>query len=197
MSRRLAVMLLSPLLVLIPTQGSNAHVSSDGTNLRARVRPPGGIVERGDRVLVIGRLRSSEIGCRLTEVVELKRRSRVLDTDQTDPEGRFRLGFRPRRSQKVFVTFQGSVETSYGHFHECRPSVSERLRITVTTEAPRRCDPAYPGVCIRPPPPDLDCDDIIHRDFRVKPADPHGFDPDNDGIGCETPNRVERSPVVR
>ncbi len=48
------------------------------------------------------------------------------------------------------------------------------------------CDPAYPDVCIAPPPPDLDCKDITHRDFTVLEADPHNFDGDKDGIGCES-----------
>jgi hypothetical protein len=48
------------------------------------------------------------------------------------------------------------------------------------------CDPSYPTVCIPPYPPDLDCADIPYRDFKVLPPDPHGFDGDNDGIGCET-----------
>jgi hypothetical protein len=48
------------------------------------------------------------------------------------------------------------------------------------------CDPAYPSVCIPPPPPDLDCGEISFRNFTVLPPDPHGFDGDNDGIGCES-----------
>src|SRR5213593_4247722 len=32
---------------------------------------------------------------------------------------------------------------------------------------PEECDPAYPDVCIPPPPPDLDCADIAYRNFRV------------------------------
>jgi hypothetical protein len=48
-----------------------------------------------------------------------------------------------------------------------------------------RCDPAYPTVCLPPPPPDLDCKDILHRGFKVLPPDPHGLDRDRDGIGCE------------
>lgn len=48
-----------------------------------------------------------------------------------------------------------------------------------------RCDPSYPDVCIPPPPPDLDCSDIPYRRFRVLPPDPHRFDGDHDGIGCE------------
>lgn len=49
----------------------------------------------------------------------------------------------------------------------------------------QNCDPSYPDVCIPPPPPDLDCGDIPYRRFTVLPPDPHGFDGDNDGIGCE------------
>lgn len=48
------------------------------------------------------------------------------------------------------------------------------------------CDPSYPTVCIPPYPPDLDCGDISFRRFQVLPPDPHNFDGDNDGIGCES-----------
>jgi hypothetical protein len=48
------------------------------------------------------------------------------------------------------------------------------------------CANAYPDFCIPPPPPDLDCGDIDQKNFTVLPPDPHGFDGDNDGIGCES-----------
>jgi hypothetical protein len=51
---------------------------------------------------------------------------------------------------------------------------------------PPSCDPSYPTVCIPPPPPDLDCGEIAFNDFAVSGSDPHGFDGDHDGIGCET-----------
>lgn len=47
------------------------------------------------------------------------------------------------------------------------------------------CSPAYPEICIPPAPPDLDCGDITERRFRVLQPDPHRFDGDKDGIGCE------------
>jgi len=47
------------------------------------------------------------------------------------------------------------------------------------------CDPSYPDVCIAPPPPDLDCPDTPFANFRVIGSDPHHFDADHDGIGCE------------
>lgn len=56
------------------------------------------------------------------------------------------------------------------------------------TESPSNCHPSYPdpGVCILPPPPDLDCKDIPYRRFTVLPTNPHKFDGDGDGIGCES-----------
>lgn len=47
------------------------------------------------------------------------------------------------------------------------------------------CDPSYPDLCLAPPPPDLNCGDISARNFQVVGSDPHGFDRDKDGVGCE------------
>lgn len=64
--------------------------------------------------------------------------------------------------------------------------------VAAPTEAPSgpgagTCDPSYPTVCIPPieVSGDLDCGDIAYRRFTVLPPDPHGFDGDYDGIGCE------------
>jgi micrococcal nuclease len=49
------------------------------------------------------------------------------------------------------------------------------------------CDPSYPDFCIPPPYEigDLDCVDISATAFRVFQPDPHYFDDDLDGLGCE------------
>lgn len=47
------------------------------------------------------------------------------------------------------------------------------------------CDPSYPSMCIPIGAADLDCGDISQRRFTVLSPDPHGFDGDRDGIGCE------------
>jgi hypothetical protein len=47
------------------------------------------------------------------------------------------------------------------------------------------CDNSYPDVCIPPPPPVLECSDIDEEDFEVRGSDPHGFDSNDDGVGCE------------
>ena len=62
-------------------------------------------------------------------------------------------------------------------------------RTTTTTSPAANCAPSYPTVCIPPPPPDLNCADIPYRNFPVRydvpDPDPHHFDGDHDGIGCE------------
>lgn len=47
------------------------------------------------------------------------------------------------------------------------------------------CDVSYPDFCIPPNSPDLDCGDIPQKNFTVIQPDPHRFDGDKDGIGCE------------
>lgn len=67
-----------------------------------------------------------------------------------------------------------------------KPEPSPRATPTPTPRPTPRCDPSYPTVCIPPPPPDLDCGDISYENFTVRGADPHRFDGDDDGIGCES-----------
>jgi hypothetical protein len=52
--------------------------------------------------------------------------------------------------------------------------------------AQSECSPSYPDTCIPPPPPNLNCDDVDDTNFEVVGSDPHGFDNDDDGVGCET-----------
>lgn len=56
----------------------------------------------------------------------------------------------------------------------------------VGASSDENCDPSYPDVCIAPPPPNLNCDDVPYNDIKVEGDDPHGFDREGDGIGCES-----------
>jgi micrococcal nuclease len=58
--------------------------------------------------------------------------------------------------------------------------------MAATTTAPANCHSSYPDFCIPSPPPDLNCGDISFKNFTVLPPDPHGFDGNNDGVGCES-----------
>jgi micrococcal nuclease len=80
-------------------------------------------------------------------------------------------------------------------------SCSQTATTTTTTPLPvlppppttmpptTNCAASYPDVCIPPPPPDLDCGQITYKRFRVVHSvpspDPHRFDGDKDGVGCE------------
>jgi hypothetical protein len=72
---------------------------------------------------------------------------------------------------KKSCEYKENVCQTYPELEECR-------------ETPT-CDPSYPTECIKSPPPDLNCKDVPSRNFKVIEPDPHGFDRDNDGIGCE------------
>ena len=70
------------------------------------------------------------------------------------------------------------------------PAATRQLAATpsVPTVGPQQagnCDPSYPTLCISIGISDLDCRDITARRFPVTGADPHRFDGDGNGIGCE------------
>lgn len=65
-------------------------------------------------------------------------------------------------------------------------SVTQTQAQTANAPQAGNCDPSYPDVCIQPYPPDLNCGDVPYKDITVLPPDPHGFDREGDGIGCES-----------
>ncbi len=69
-----------------------------------------------------------------------------------------------------------------GHLFDRAPEAPE-FRPPVAT-----CDPSYAGACIPSPPPNLSCDDLralgVRGEVRIVGSDPHGLDPDGDGIAC-------------
>ena len=204
MRRRRATTVLMSLTLLacvVYSHPAVAHVFSADTSIRARM-VPSGTVTKGERVLVFGRLRSGQAVCRQGKTVQLMRRrpgaDTVLRSDTTDAEGEYRFRIKARKDMTVYVAFRGSVESSYGHSHTCRGSSSRGLQVNVSS--PTRdggggggggtsdpsCHPSYPDFCIPPPPPDLDCDDVNGSNFTVVGTDPHGFDGEGDGRGCES-----------
>ncbi len=125
----------------------------------------------------------------------------VSETDKYDRLLRFVI------ADDVFVNFElvrlGSAEvTTYPPDVSCQENYLEAQReaqgalvglwglpiatSTLSSPSNEKCDPSYPKVCIPPPPPDLDCPDIPYDNFQVLPPDPHRFDRDGNGIGCES-----------
>jgi len=81
-----------------------------------------------------------------------------------------------------FLTRDIPVEKIVSDDFETPSPIQESQSITTTKD----CDSSYPDVCIPPYPPDLDCGQIGYSNFIVVGSDPHRFDGDKDGIGCES-----------
>lgn len=114
----------------------------------------------------------AEQGVRTTETRRLKAALEVANQDRADLHvERDRLARRSR-------TLRGRV---------LELQLQLAMVRAITGQDGVGCDRvSYANVCIAHYPPDLDCSDVPHSDFRVTDSDPHGFDGDSDGEGCET-----------
>jgi micrococcal nuclease len=141
------------------------------------------------------------------QVVELEK-----DVSETDRYGRLlryvyvggrmvneilvREGYARASSYPPDVKYQESFSaaerearsTSRGLWLVCagpNPTLTAAPAPSATRAPATSCDASYPDVCIAPPPPDLNCPDVPYRRFVVRQPDPHGFDGDRNGIGCQ------------
>ncbi len=76
-----------------------------------------------------------------------------------------------------------SKDTWFGFIDVESPEGQSNFATTPATQD--ICDPSYPDICIPPYPPAIDCSDVEFSNFRVYQPDPHGLDPDMNGVGCE------------
>lgn len=77
--------------------------------------------------------------------------------------------------------------TGYDFFSNVPKFVQDEIERRVEGQPPTdqsNCSPAYPEVCIPPPPPDLDCSDIEQKNIKVLQPDPHKLDRNKDGVAC-------------
>jgi len=90
-------------------------------------------------------------------------------------------------NEAVIEAGHGYLDSSFCDRSEfAMHSWAQKYGCGTTIQTIQSCDPSYPDVCIAPSPPDLDCKDVPYRKFTVLPPDPHRFDGDKDGIGCES-----------
>ena len=87
-----------------------------------------------------------------------------------------------RRARSQRRGIWGSCRVAWDPFG---PATTSSRRRPAGDGRAARCDASYPDFCIPSPPPDRDCADVGRSRFRVVGADPHRFDGDRDGIGCE------------
>ena len=73
--------------------------------------------------------------------------------------------------------------------NQTKPQLMANTTKALTSESDSNstegCDSSYPEICITTYSAKLTCADIPFRNFKVLLPDPHGFDSDGDGIGCE------------
>ncbi len=102
---------------------------------------------------------------------------------------------RPFARRQAYVAAAADADRTNAGLHTVCPTVAQPppaspLPIAPPISTTTNCAASYPDVCIPPPPPDLDCGQITHRRFRVvhtvASPDPHRFDGDRDGVGCES-----------
>jgi micrococcal nuclease len=101
---------------------------------------------------------------------------------------RFRDTPNRRYADELIEAEEFAQRYDLGLWGACGGIASDTPPPFIPEEAPASgCDPAYPDVCIPPPPPDLACWEISETRFRMLPPDPHHFDGNGDGVGCEGP----------
>ncbi|MDP8911922.1 MAG: thermonuclease family protein [Actinomycetota bacterium] len=170
-----------------PEVGSGECYSRASARVLRRLAPPGTRVgleadRRLDRVDRYGRLLRYVWRAGVNVNLELVRRGAATVW--------FYGGDRGKYASRLLAAARTARANRRGLWGACRavwnpygPAItSPRTR---SNRPPSRCDPSYPDVCIPSPPPDLDCADVRYSGFRVVGADPHRFDGDHDGRGCE------------
>jgi micrococcal nuclease len=175
--------------------GDTFVVSVGGTEHKVRVigvDTPETSTPEGDRV-------ADEVRARLSgREVRLER-----DVSETDRYGRLLRHVWITRGGEWTLLSRDLVHDGLAHVYTVPPDVRWAEELVADQREAREarrglwadaepafsgpCDPAYPTVCVPSPPPRLTCRDIAERRFEVRAPDPHHFDGNGDGVGCESP----------
>jgi len=135
MARRLTAVFVATLLMLLAFPARPGAHTVVLTPKVSRTKIPKGAVERGDVVVILGRVATSDSTCFAGVLVELVRIrqgvEKILEVDQADAQGEYAFKRRPRRDERLFARFPGFVEVVAGHSHTCGAAVSRVVRIRV------------------------------------------------------------------
>jgi endonuclease YncB( thermonuclease family) len=106
-------------------------------------------------------------------------------------------GDRGRYAEQLLRAAENARAAKRGAWGACRATLDPTAAFATQPKQNRpraqpvvptgNCDPSYPDVCIPPfdEVGDLNCGDVPEGGFAVRPPDPHEFDGNGDGIGCE------------
>jgi IPT/TIG domain len=200
---------LSPTLVRFKVdRGSRSGrvkvVSPDGSDtsgviFRIRKDKHGSVIafKLEKHLVATGSVRAAdrEATCKRGRKVVVERRIggswRVVKSDRTGRLGKYRVALPDNEG-----TYRATVRKKSTLRDVCKSRTSDTRRHRHKSDGGGGdgdgggggCHPSYPDHCIPPPPPDLDCftPAVPWTNFRVVGSDPHGFDGNDDGVGCET-----------
>lgn len=134
MARRVAVAVTAAsfLLVGFPAGAHNVAL----TPSVSRTKVPKGALGKGDLVVVIGKVGTTDSTCYDGVTVELVRTiqnvgERVLGTTTTNAQGKYWFKRRVKKDQQWFVRFPGFQTVVTGHSHTCGLAVSKGVRIRI------------------------------------------------------------------
>lgn len=106
-------------------------------------------------------------------------RSRARESGQTTAEYALFVGFFAVLLIAGVILLRGGIGSAF-----------DRSGSTVGALRPptAHCDTRYSGGCVPPYPPGVDCDDLaalgVTNVVLTGDDDPHGLDPDDDGVAC-------------
>ena len=139
----------------------------------------------GDRVTMRWLANASEQdGCRVAWRLEPTDAEAINSTIRAD------AGDDVTGSRRYDTPFDAAVLTVESGCARWAISMQGYETAPAATSAGGNCDPSYPDLCVPRYPPDLDCSWVYERGeshITVRGSDPHGFDGNDDGVGCESP----------
>jgi hypothetical protein len=122
--RRVALLFAAVMLLTLPTLEAFAHVFnvSSKISLRSSRRR----IEPGQKVILRGKVSSSQPECVQGRQVKLRGKSRT-----TNSRGRYRFVIRPRRTRTYRTKVLAVTSGVHPHSHTCRGDTSNKVKVKV------------------------------------------------------------------
>ncbi len=123
------IMAVSMLLVALAAAPAEAHTRTASTSLTLKVSDTR--VDRGDRVIFRGKLRSGWKKCRARQTVTLYRGNRAVQSKMTNRKGRYKFARSVKKTKVWRVRYAGRAWGVHPHDHQCLASSSRGVRVRV------------------------------------------------------------------
>jgi hypothetical protein len=136
MTRRFAVAVTAASFLIAGFPGEVGAHDVALTPSISRTKVPKGGLDRGDLVVVVGRVKTTDPTCFAAVSVQLVRviqnvGERVLKETSTNAGGNYWFKRRVRKDQRWFVRFPGFQSIVAGHSHTCGDAASKGIRIRI------------------------------------------------------------------